>query len=97
MNLSEWARRQKISPRTAYRRFKAGTLGVPAKKGNNGRIVVEAPESSCKGSCLADIHTLCLVDAVLAELARRGSGLDSGRVVRHHGETPVGSVAQLET
>ena len=41
MKLSEWARGQGISYRTAWRWFKAGTLPVPAEQAATGTILVK--------------------------------------------------------
>lgn len=44
MNLKEWARLQGIHPQTAYRRFREGTLPVPAVRVNS-RSVLVAPDA----------------------------------------------------
>jgi predicted site-specific integrase-resolvase len=38
MNLSDWAYLQEIHPHSAYRRFREGTLPVPARK--MGRLIL---------------------------------------------------------
>ena len=43
MKLSDWARKQGISYPTAWRRFKAGKLPVPARQLPTGTILVEEP------------------------------------------------------
>jgi putative resolvase len=40
MNLTEWARAQRIAPRTAYRWFREGTLPVPAERVGPRTILV---------------------------------------------------------
>ncbi len=40
VNLTEWARRQGIHPRTAYNWFRAGTFPVPAVRVNQRTILV---------------------------------------------------------
>ena len=76
MSLLEWARRNKISRSTAYRRFRDGTLPVPTRRTPTGRIVVDIPAHECQGACLDEVHAACLADAVIAELTRRGYRLD---------------------
>lgn len=84
MKLTQWARQQGISDKTAYRRFHAGRLGVPAIQKPNGRIEVQASAEDCNGACLQHLHVICLVNAVIAELDRRGHKLDDRSLVRHH-------------
>ena len=46
MKLSEWARKQGISYRTAWRWFKAGQLPVTAVQTATGTILVEEAETA---------------------------------------------------
>jgi putative resolvase len=48
MKLSEWAKQQGISYRTAWRWLHAGTLPVPAKQLPSGTILVEVPRQPTK-------------------------------------------------
>ena len=43
VKLAEWAKRQGVSYRTAWRWFKAGTMPVPCRKTPTGTILVDAP------------------------------------------------------
>jgi hypothetical protein len=98
VNISEWARLQGISARTARRRFHSGKLGDRARQLASGRIEVDASAADCNGACVAHIHASCLVDAVLAELGKRGYELDSTGLARHHeGRRQKGPVARLRT
>lgn len=45
VKLSEWAKTQGITYRTAWEWFKAGTLPVPARQLPTGTILVDAPKS----------------------------------------------------
>jgi len=45
MKLADWARKQGIDYKTAYRWFRAGILPVPATQLPTGTILVEAEES----------------------------------------------------
>ncbi|ACU54349.1 putative resolvase [Acidimicrobium ferrooxidans DSM 10331] len=45
MNLTEWARRQGIHPQTAYNRFHAGTLPVPAVRVKQ-RTILAQPDAA---------------------------------------------------
>jgi hypothetical protein len=76
VKLTAWARQQGISDKTAYRRFHAGTLGVPAIQKPNGRIEVDAGAEDCRGACLSHLHKACLVDAVIDGLRDRRYELD---------------------
>jgi putative resolvase len=53
MKLSEWARGQGVSYRTALNWFHAGTLAVPARQLPTGTIVVE-PFAEPGGKSVAD-------------------------------------------
>jgi putative resolvase len=44
MKLSEWAKKQGVSYRTAWRWFKAGILPVPVKQLSNGTIILSETE-----------------------------------------------------
>src|SRR5271154_38680 len=46
MKLSEWAKQQKISYRTAWRWFKLGILPVPAKQLANGTILISEQDKT---------------------------------------------------
>lgn len=49
MKLSDWARKQGVSHRTAYRGFRAGALPVPSKQLSTGTILVQEAERTAKG------------------------------------------------
>jgi len=48
MKLSEWARINGVTERTAYRWFHAGTLPVPARQLRTGTILVDSKQASGK-------------------------------------------------
>jgi putative resolvase len=52
MKLSEWARRNGITYKTAWKWWKAGKLPVPARQMPTGTILVEAPEREEAGVVL---------------------------------------------
>ena len=54
MKLSDWARQQGVSYRTAWNWFKAGNLPVPAVQTPTGTILVEEPKS--EGAARAAIY-----------------------------------------
>lgn len=86
MSLLDWARQHDMSRATAYRRYHEGTLPVPARRTETGRIVVDVHAKDCRGACLTDVHVECLTDAVLAELARRGLRLLDPQQSREHND-----------
>ena len=55
MKLSEWAKNQGVSYRTAWRWFKAGVLPVSARQLTNGTILIEA-ETSKRGEVAIYTH-----------------------------------------
>jgi len=50
MNLTEWARAQGISPHTAYRWFRQGTLPVPAERVGQRTILVNIDANAVAGA-----------------------------------------------
>lgn len=52
MRLTEWARQQGVSYKTALEWFKAGKLPVPARRLVTGQIMVEDPQSLIEDSAL---------------------------------------------
>ena len=55
MNLNEWARLQGIHSQTAYRRFRQGTLPVPAARATS-RSVLVAPDARVAAQDAAVLH-----------------------------------------
>jgi len=97
MNLTEWARAQGISPRTAYRWFRQGTLPVPAERVGQRTILVNIDANAVAGAAGAvglyarvSSHDqepdLERQTARLAEWAAKGGH----RVVRVESETGAG-------
>jgi len=52
MKLADWARKQGIDYKTAYRWFHAGTLPVPSRQMPTGTILVDPPEHQPSGVVL---------------------------------------------
>ncbi|SDK77175.1 putative resolvase [Actinopolyspora mzabensis] len=85
MKLSEWARGQGVTYRTAWNWFRAGTLPVPARQLDTGTILVEPPTTEdgrtvayCRMSSADQCDDLDRqVGRVAQECARRGIALDS--------------------
>ncbi|MEV6039504.1 IS607 family transposase [Nonomuraea sp. NPDC052116] len=50
MNLTEWARAQRMSPHTAYRWFRNGTLPVPAQRVGPRTILVDIDAATAPGA-----------------------------------------------
>ena len=52
MKLSDWARQQGISYKTAWRSWKHGTLPVPARQMPTGTILVDVPERGTESAAV---------------------------------------------
>jgi len=68
MKLSEWAKKQGVSYRTAWRWFKAGILPVPAKQLSNGTIILSEEE---KGPLFVAIYARVSSSDQKADLDRQ--------------------------
>jgi putative resolvase len=75
MKLSEWARRNGVSYRTAWNWFRAGTLPVPATQLPTGTILVDTPDRGAQQAALY-ARVSSADHKVIAEV---GSGLNGDR------------------
>jgi putative resolvase len=91
MKLSDWAKKQGISYRSAWNQYKSGKLGVPARQLPTGTIIVDVPEKPNKAIIYSRVSSHNQKGDLLGQIERCSNYAAKHNIPIHNIISEVGS------